>query len=189
MLSSEDPLPMCPQRVLIAGVSGCGKTTLARRVAAITGGPHTELDALFHGPNWTPRTEFFHNVQAMIEQESWTTEWQYDAVRPILAGHAELLVWLDLPFWTVTFPWVVRRTISRRWRRTVLWNGNVEPSLRTVFTDPDHILRWVVRTRHKYSERMLTLEKEFPHLIVIRLRSQRQVQQWFVGPLQEQCRP
>ncbi len=123
----------------------------------------------------------------MIEQESWTTEWQYDSARPILAEHTDLLVWLDLPFWTVTFPRVFRRTIWRRWHRTILWNGNVEPPLRTVFTDPDHLLRWVVRTRHKYSKRMITLETELPHLIVIRLRSQRQGQRWFVGPLQRQC--
>lgn len=185
MLTSDDPLPRRPRRILIAGVSGCGKTTLAGHIARIMGAPHTEIDALFHGPNWTPRPEFFRDVQAMIEGESWTTEWQYDLARPLLAQHADLLVWLDLPFWSITFPRVLRRTISRRWHRTVLWNGNVEPPLRTAFTDPDHLLRWVMRSRHKYPERVLTLEQQLPHLMLIRLRSRREVRRWLLGPLHE----
>lgn len=42
---------------------------------------------------------------------------------------------------------VVRRTVVRRLRRVVLWNGNVEPPLRTIITEQDHIVRWAWRTR------------------------------------------
>ena len=35
-----------------------------------------------------------------------------------------------------------RRTVSRVRHRTELWAGNTEPPLRTIFTDPEHILRW-----------------------------------------------
>jgi adenylate kinase family enzyme len=90
MRSYKDPLPTPPKRVLVAGVSGAGKTTLARRIAAVTGGPHTEIDALFHGPAWTPRAEFLADVRSLIRTSSWTTEWQYDAARPQLAGSADV---------------------------------------------------------------------------------------------------
>lgn len=115
----DTPTP-APRRILVAGVSGAGKTTLCREIARRSGIPHTEIDALFHGPGWTPRPEFVADVQRLVSQPSWVTEWQYDAARPLLAECADTLVWLDLPFWTVTFPRVVRRTVRRSLRREEL---------------------------------------------------------------------
>jgi adenylate kinase family enzyme len=62
LLRATDPVPRQPQRVLVAGTSGAGKTTLARAVAGILGCPHVELDALYHGPGWTQRAEFVAEV-------------------------------------------------------------------------------------------------------------------------------
>ena len=183
MHSHSDPLPHPPKRVLVAGVSGVGKTTLAGRIAAITGGPHTEIDAIFHGPGWTPRPEFLADVRALVKADSWTTEWQYDAARPLLAESADLLVWLDLPFVRVTFPRLLRRTIRRRWSREVLWNGNREAPLWSVFTDRDHILRWALRTRRKYTAAVPRIIHDYPQLTVVRLVSQQDVENWLAGPL------
>ena len=163
---------------MVAGVSGSGKTTLAARISALTGVAHTEIDALFHGPDWTPRPEFVDDVRALVAEDSWVTEWQYDSARPILAQQADLLVWLDLPFWWTTFPRLFRRAVRRRLRREVLWNGNVEPPLRTVFTERLHVLRWAVVTRAKYMESVPALETTHPDLDVVRLRSQREVDRW-----------
>jgi len=58
VLSADDQLPIRPRRVLVAGTSGSGKTTLATTIAATLGLPRTEIDALFHGPAWTPRPTF-----------------------------------------------------------------------------------------------------------------------------------
>ena len=147
MRSHKDPLPRAPKRVLVAGVSGVGKTTFAGRIAALTGGPHAEIDALFHGPAWKPRPGFPADVRSLIGTESWTTKWQYDAARPLLAGSADLLVWLDFPFVRVTLPRFVRRTIRRRRSREELWNGNREAPLWTVLTDREHFVPWAIRSR------------------------------------------
>lgn len=188
MLSPADSLPQRPLRVLVAGVSGSGKSTLAARIAAITGGRHTEIDALFHGPDWTPRPEFLDDVRAFTDDSAWTTEWQYGQARALLARRADLLVWLDLPFARVTLPRVLRRTVTRRRRRLELWNGNLEPSLRTFFTDPEHIVRWAISTRGVYRERVPRAEVDHPHLVIVRLRSQREVERWLAGPLSRACR-
>jgi adenylate kinase family enzyme len=184
VLTFADPLPIRPQRVIVAGVSGAGKTTLARRIAAITGGQHVEIDALFHGPQWTPRPEFVTDVERFTSQPAWTTEWQYTIVRPLLADRADLMVWLDLPFWRVVFPRVVKRTIRRRRHREALWNGNVEPPLRTIFTNPDHIIRWSIRTRRRTAAQVAAVAVERPTLTIVRLRSQDQVDAWCDGALQ-----
>ncbi|MFC5930436.1 AAA family ATPase [Cryobacterium melibiosiphilum] len=188
MLSGHDALPHRPRRVLVAGVSGAGKTTLARRIAAVTGGLHTEIDAPYHGPGWVARPEFVADVHAFMNAESWTTEWQYTEARPLLAERADLLVWLDLPFVRVTLPRVVGRTIRRRIRRSQLWNGNIEPPFRTIFTDPEHIVRWAISTRRSYDQRVPPLEARYPQLVVVRLRSQQEVGQWFAGPLRRATR-
>lgn len=178
MLTAADALPHRPRRVLVAGVSGVGKTTLAARIAAVTGGAHTEIDALFHGLDWVPRPEFLDDVRAFISAPSWTTEWQYSAARPLLSERADLLVWLDLPFARTALPRVVRRTISRRVRGEALWNGNVEPPLWTFLTDREHIVRWAIATRRRYSELLPDEERRHPNLVVVRLRSQRDVESW-----------
>ena len=172
MLSAGDPLPKRPQRVLVAGTSGSGKTTLAARIGEVLTLPHVEIDGLFHGPDWTKRTEFEADVEAFTSRLAWVTEWQYPEARALLAERADLLVWLDLPRWTVMRQ-VVRRTLRRRLRRQRLWNDNIEPPLHTFFRDPDHIVRWAWNTHHTWAERVVSASS---HLVVVRLR-------WLAGPL------
>ncbi|WP_402463948.1 P-loop NTPase family protein [Isoptericola aurantiacus] len=174
------PTPPLPRRILVAGTSGAGKTTLAARIGATLGVPHTETDALHHGPHWTPRPEFLDDVRALAAGETWVCEWQYRRARPILLERAEMLVWLDLPV-GVVMNQVVRRTVDRRLRRTVLWNGNVEPPLRTFLTDRDHIVRWAWRTRRKLDGLDRHLAQEAPHVEVVRLRSRSQIRDWVAG--------
>ncbi|WP_314854039.1 AAA family ATPase [uncultured Microbacterium sp.] len=183
MLGAHDPLPARPRRVIVAGVSGVGKTTLAGRISDILDIPHTEIDGLFHGENWTPRESFLGDVRALVAGEAWVTEWQYSLARPLLAERADLLIWLDLPFLRVALPRVIRRTVRRRRRRQELWNGNVEPPLVTFFTDPEHIVRWAWSTRHTYRERVPRADAEHENLVVVRLRSQREVDAWLSSRL------
>ncbi|CAM3457694.1 AAA family ATPase [Nocardioides dubius] len=180
MLGADDPLPIRPRRILVAGVSGSGKTTLAARIADAVGSPHTEIDALFHGPDWTPRPEFLDDVAALIAQPVWVTEWQYASARALLAARADTLLWLDLPF-RVTLWRVVRRTVRRSRRREVLWNGNVEPPLHSMLTDRDHIIRWAIRTRRKYPALVARAAAAHPGLVVVRLRSQREIDAWLAA--------
>jgi len=178
MHSATKPLPDRPRRVLVAGVSGVGKTTMARRLAAAWALPYTEIDALFHGPQWVPRESFDDDVAALVATPAWVTEWQYATARPVLAAHADLLVWLDLPF-RVTLARVIRRTVKRARTGETLWNGNVEPGLWHAFTASEGIVVWAVRTRGKYRREVPLLEAQHPSLVVVRLRTQREADDWF----------
>jgi len=187
LLGPDDQLPHRPARVVVAGTSGAGKTTLAARVGRELGIPHVEIDALFHGPGWTPRREFVDDVRRFCATDTWVTEWQYERVRHLLAMRADLLVWLDLSRARVTWQ-VTRRTLRRRLRRERLWNGNVEPPLWTVFTDPQHIVRWAW-TRHPHTAaRVAAARDERPELVVVRLPGHRAADRWIAGPLAEAAR-
>lgn len=167
------PRPGSPaRRILVVGRPGAGKSTLARRIAAAVDLPYTELDALHHGPSWTPRPEFDDDVLALATSAGWVTEWQYPQARPVLAAHADLLVWLDLPV-RVTMTRLGRRTVSRVRNRTELWAGNLEPPLRTIFTEPNHLVRWAWRTRHDLRTLVPEARAANPDLHVTRLRTQR----------------
>lgn len=181
-LGRQDALPGGPQRILVAGVSGSGKTTLAARIAAQLGIEHTELDGLYHGPRWQPRAEFVEEVTALADRRHWVTEWLYRPARPLLAARADLLVWLDLPI-ARSLAQVARRTLRRRLRREVLWNGNIEPPLYTLFTDREHVLRWAWTTRHKYPSLLARVAAERPELPIVRLRSHAAADAWLAGPL------
>ncbi|RKT56695.1 AAA family ATPase [Saccharothrix australiensis] len=184
LLGPADELPHSPKRVLVTGTSGAGKSTLARCVADALGLSYVEMDSLYHGPQWTPRAEFEADVRALVERGRWATEWQYALARPLLLARADTLVWLDHPKHTVLRR-VAVRTALRRVRRQELWNGNREPPLWTVFTDREHLLRWAWRSHGRTGERIAAVlaGEHGARLAVVRLRGQREVDQWRAGPL------
>jgi adenylate kinase family enzyme len=161
----------------VAGVSGAGKTTLAGRIAERLDLPRTEIDALFHGPDWTPRASFVEDVRAVVGQEAFVMEWQYRAVRALLLDEADLVVWLDLPTATVMRQ-VITRTARRALRREVLWNGNIEPPLRTILSNREHIIRWAWSTRRSLDDLPNVIARVSRPPILVRLRSRRQVETW-----------
>ncbi|WP_144796426.1 AAA family ATPase [Microbacterium paludicola] len=182
MLSASDPLPFRPQRVLIAGVTGSGKTTLARRLATKWDLTHHEIDALHHGPNWTPRPQFLDDVRAFASTERWVTEWQYTSkgTDEIVTPRAQLAIWLDYP-WHVVRGRLVRRTLQRSILRTKMFNDNVEKPLWELLRtrDPEeNILVWQSRTRNNWSTRMPAMQERFPHLTIVRLPHPRATERW-----------
>jgi adenylate kinase family enzyme len=182
LLPHDAPLPLLPRRVLVGGGSGSGKTTLASRVADVLGVPHTEIDALHHGPGWVKRPTFEADVDAFTSEPAWVTEWQYTTVRPLLAERADLVVWLDLPRSRVMRQ-VTARTLRRWVRREELWNGNREPAPWTSLTHPEGVVRWAWRTHHLVAGRVDALLEQDPTKPVVRLRSHREAAAWVDGPL------
>lgn len=162
-------------RVALAGVTGSGKTTLATRLSSVAGIPHSELDALYWGTDWTTRPEFMDDVRELVAHARWITEWQYRAARTTVIERATLLIWLDVPFRT-TLARVVRRTVRRRMRNVELWNGNREPGIRHAVLHPEGVIRWAISTRGKYRALVDTARSKRPELPVLRLRRQHDVE-------------
>lgn len=166
------------QRVLVAGSSGAGKSTLAAELARRHGLPYTELDSLFHGPGWVPRPQFLDDVRAVVAGDTWVSEWQYDAARPLLLARADTLIWLDFPRRTVMHR-VLRRSLRRALLRERTFNDNTEGF--RAWLDPGHPVRWAWSQHEHPRVRVLAAVEQRPELTVIRFRSPAEVRRWLAS--------
>ena len=176
-------LPGPGRRILVGGISGVGKTTLARQLAERLGLPYVEMDALYHGPGWQPRAEFTDDVARFAATPEWVTDSHgYRVVRDLLWSRADTVVWLDYPRRIVMWR-VITRTWRRRRRREPLFNGNVEGPLWTFFTDRDHIVRWAWTQHHHRREDMARRRNDpaYRHLTVVHLRHPREAARWLAA--------
>lgn len=168
-----------PHRVLILGVTGVGKSTLARRLSEVWSLPYTNLDELHWGPGWTPRPEFRDEAEALAASDQWITEWQYwgKGLKHVLGDRADTFVWLNFPR-PLAWQRLFRRTVRRWLTREEAFPGCMEPPPWKVLTDEGHILRWEAKTHDSWRRRVPALENEFPHATLLELRSPREVRDW-----------
>jgi adenylate kinase family enzyme len=132
------------RRVSVVGVSGSGKTTVARVLSARLNAPHIELDGIFHQPGWVglDDEEFSRRVDEATMGDSWVVDGNYSRIREIVWSRADTVIVLDLPRWRVMSQLLVR-TLRRGWTGQELWNGNRESLRNLLRTDPEqNILLW-----------------------------------------------
>ena len=72
-------------RILVVGTSGAGKSRLAGQLAAALGVPHVELDALYWGPDWTPRprADFEAGVRQAAAAPAWVIDGNHGSALPL----------------------------------------------------------------------------------------------------------
>jgi adenylate kinase family enzyme len=87
-----------PNRVVVIGNGGSGKTTAARRLAAIIDAPVTHLDAVYYDSNWrTLSSEDFAGAQrAIVATKRWVIDGNFASTLPIRLAAADMVIFLDL---------------------------------------------------------------------------------------------
>ena len=167
------------QRVSLVGVSGAGKTTVGRKLAASLGVAFVELDAIFHQPDWAelPRDAFRERVGAALAAPGWVVDGNYSAVRDLVWDRADTVVWLDLPR-RLVMRRVIQRTLRRAITREALWNGNREPLTNFYRLDPEqNIIRWTWVKYASYVERYEAAmdDPAYDRLRFVRLRTPHEI--------------
>jgi adenylate kinase family enzyme len=144
-----------PQRVVVIGVSGAGKSTFARAVAARIGAPSVEMDALHWEPGWqaVPPETFLARMDAATAGDRWVADGNYSRARTLVWPRADTIVWLDFPF-RVVLPRLLWRQFSRLATGATVCNGNRE-RFSTFLFSRDSLLLWQWQTFPKY-------RREFP---------------------------
>jgi adenylate kinase family enzyme len=161
------------QRISVVGNTGSGKTTIASAIAQELGLPHLELDGVYHQPDWRPldSDELRRIVSEFTAAEGWVVDGNYSAVRDIVWGRADTVVWVDPPRHRV-----MRRLVSRTLRRMAtgqeLWNGNRE-RWRYLFQREESILLYAWTNHHRLQARYESAltDPENAHLTFVRLRA------------------
>jgi adenylate kinase family enzyme len=165
------------RRVVVIGMSGAGKSTVARRLAALLDAPNVELDALYWGPGWTRRPQFRDDVRLAAQGGRWVIDGNYESTRELVWPRATTVVWLNLSFAHV-FWRVLRRTLRRISRGEVLWGGNRESMARS-FCSRESILWWVLTMYHQRRREFGARRAAQGAVPVwIELRTPREVERW-----------
>lgn len=169
-------------RVNVVGASGSGKTTFARKLAAVLGHPLVEMDQLFWDKNWKnhPDDVFFARIEESLKGDRWIIDGNYDRTWRIKWKSATAVVWLDYSFTRNLFQ-SVRRAVVRAITREELWpgTGNRESFLR-MFSKKDSIILWMIQTHSRIRERYSARagDPAFKHIHFVRLRSPREAEEF-----------
>lgn len=85
------------QRVAIIGPGGAGKSTLARRLGALTGLPIIHLDTEYWRPGWvaTPEEEWAARVNELAARDSWIIDGNFGGTLQPRIERADTVVYLD----------------------------------------------------------------------------------------------
>jgi adenylate kinase family enzyme len=132
-------------RILVDGVTGAGKSTLAARISAATGLDWYSVDDLMWEPGWqeVPLDEQRRRISAICAQEEWILDSAYGKWAELPVTRAQLIVGLDYPRWR-SLSRLVWRTVNRVVTRQPVCNGNTE-TLRNVLAR-DSLLVWHFRS-------------------------------------------
>lgn len=175
--------PLVGRRISIRGTSGSGKSTLARQLSERLNLPHTELDGIFHMPNWEsrPTEDFRRIVSEAVARDVWVIDGNYSKVYDLILDRADTVIWLEFPLPVVLWR-LTRRTFRRGLFREELWNGNRESLWRHLFTR-ESLYLWVLQTngkRHRQAEEFFSSPSN-EGLIRHRFRRPADVKRWLAS--------
>ena len=169
-----------PDRILVYGVTGSGKTSLAARISEATGIPWHSVDELTWEPGWVPvpTDEQCRRIEAICAGKRWVLDTAYGAWLEIPLGRAELVVALDFPRWLSLYR-LTRRSVARAIDGRPVCNGNRE-SFRHLFS-ADSIVGWHFKSFRRKRERMRAWEADPRAPDVVRFARPAEVERWLRG--------
>ena len=165
------------RRVLIYGVTGSGKTTLAARLSGITGLRWHSVDDLTWQPGWVevPAEQQRSLIHGICQEPEWILDTAYGKWRDEPLGRAELIVALDYPRW-FSLQRLVRRTLARLIDGRLICNGNRE-NLRQILSS-DSIIVWHFTSFRRKRQRIRQWMTDPGAPPVHRLTSARRTERW-----------
>jgi adenylate kinase family enzyme len=166
-----------PRRIMVYGVTGSGKTTLARKIGEKTGLPWHSVDDLTWEPGWkgVPEDEQRRRFQAICDGPEWILDTAYGSWRDVPMASVELIVALDYPRW-LSFARLLRRSVQRAVDKKPICNGNFESF--SLMLSRDSILRWHFKSFKSKHTRIAQWAANPDGPRVLRFRHPRETEAW-----------
>lgn len=101
------------KKIFICGISGAGKTTLAKNVAINFGHSPINMDEHFWLENWEQRPveDFYDRTDKAIQTEKWVLEGAVGKVISRYAPQADIVIWLNFSRYFAIFRVLKRITM------------------------------------------------------------------------------
>ncbi|GGL26488.1 adenylate kinase [Phycicoccus endophyticus] len=165
------------RRVVVIGVTGSGKSSLAVRLAAVGGMPYVAVDDLMWRPGWVqlgPAGQV-EAVREHLAGPAWVMDAMWSATRELVLAHADLVIALDYPR-RVSLARLLNRTVRRLREHEEVCGGNHESWRGTLSSDS--IIAWHVRSfdRKRAQVEQLCAAPDGPP--VLRFTDPRDTQAW-----------
>ena len=136
---------MIGQRIMVMGSSGSGKSTMAKKLGALTGLPVTHLDTLSWRPGWVeaPKGELEAKLAEVIAQPEWIIDGNYSKhLRAERLARADTVIYLDFSRYTCLY---------RAFKRLFMYHGKTRPDIGAGC--PERITWWLVKWIWTYPKR------------------------------------
>jgi adenylate kinase family enzyme len=168
------------RRILVYGVTGSGKSVLARRISDLLGLELVLADELCWLPGWVQRTEEEQRrlLTEVCEREAWVLDSAWGVWTDVALARAELVVALDYPRW-LSLARLLRRTAVRVVDRRPICNGNTETVRQSL--SRDSIVAWHFRSFASKRRRIEEWEADPDVPPVLRMRHPRETEAWLAG--------
>jgi adenylate kinase family enzyme len=166
------------ERILVYGVTGSGKSSLAERIAAALHLPCHLVDELTWEPGWVMVDEVEQNrrIGAICAQDRWVLDTAYGKWLELPLARVQLIVALDYSQWLSLGRLVIRTAVRIADRRPIC-NGNVE-TLRGALSR-NSIIVWHFRSFARKRARMRAWEKD--GMPVRRFTRPRDTERWLAS--------
>ncbi|MEO1448559.1 MAG: hypothetical protein AAFV07_03475, partial [Bacteroidota bacterium] len=100
------------QRIMLIGCGGAGKSTLSRKLHALTGLPLIHLDRHYFGPGWNAMSPepWTWKVRELVAGERWIIDGNYGGTMDIRLEAADTIIFMNRSSWIC-----VTRILKRWW--------------------------------------------------------------------------